>query len=60
MFDLAVVQRLPYPRIAALLEIPVGTVKSRVFTAVRTLRGMLEEPSAERAGDGAGATGEQR
>ena len=41
VFDLAVVQRLPYPEIADVVGIPVGTVKSRVFNAVRALRELL-------------------
>jgi RNA polymerase sigma-70 factor (ECF subfamily) len=39
---LAVAQGLPYPDVAAVLEIPVGTVKSRMFQAVRLLREDLE------------------
>jgi len=35
---LAVGRGLPYPEIAQILEIPVGTVKSRMFQAVRLLR----------------------
>lgn len=53
VFELAVVRELAYPEIAALLSIPVGTVKSRVFYAVRRLRELLEAtprsaPSAAR------------
>mgnify|MGYP000019410415 CR=1 FL=1 len=40
--ELALVQGLPYARIAEVLDIPVGTVKSRVFHAVRRLRALLE------------------
>jgi RNA polymerase sigma-70 factor (ECF subfamily) len=43
IFELAVVQRRPYAEIASELGIPVGTVKSRVFNALRRLRGLLEE-----------------
>ena len=44
-FELGVVRELPYEDVAAALEIPVGTVKSRVFHAVRRLRELLaEEP----------------
>ena len=43
VFELAVVQGLPYSEIAATLDIPIGTVKSRVFNAVRKLRAALEE-----------------
>ena len=35
---LALVEELPYQEIAEAVEIPVGTVKSRVFRAVRRLR----------------------
>jgi RNA polymerase sigma-70 factor (ECF subfamily) len=41
--ELALVQGLPYAQIAEVLEVPVGTVKSRVFHAVRRLRAVLEE-----------------
>src|SRR5262245_8807651 len=38
VFELAVLGELSYGEIAALLSIPVGTVKSRMFHAVRRLR----------------------
>lgn len=41
VFELGVVQELPYGEIGALLEIPEGTVKSRMFHAVRRLRELL-------------------
>ena len=41
---LGVYQDQPYAEIAAALRIPVGTVKSRMFNALRMLRKMLEEP----------------
>ncbi|MCE9594968.1 MAG: RNA polymerase sigma factor [Planctomycetes bacterium] len=44
VFELAVVHGRPYPEIAELLGIPIGTVKSRVFHAVRKLRELLGEP----------------
>ena len=52
VFDLGVRQELPYAEISALLEIPIGTVKSRMFHAVRKLREALEgdfraEPRSE-------------
>lgn len=43
VIELAIVQALPYAQIAQVLEIPVGTVKSRVFHAVRHLRARLEQ-----------------
>jgi RNA polymerase sigma-70 factor (ECF subfamily) len=43
VFELGVVQELSYAEIAAVLEIPVGTVKSRMFHAVRKLREALGE-----------------
>lgn len=39
---LGAAQELPYPEVAAILGIPVGTVKSRMFQAVRLLRSDLE------------------
>lgn len=41
LLELAVLQHLPYKDVAALLGIPVGTVKSRVFYALRRLRERL-------------------
>jgi RNA polymerase sigma-70 factor (ECF subfamily) len=46
VFELAVLQERPYAEIASELGIPVGTVKSRVFHAVRKLRDVIE--SADR------------
>ncbi len=40
---LAVHQGLPYDEIAAVLRIPVGTVKSRVFNALATLQELFHE-----------------
>lgn len=51
VFDLAVVQRLPYPEIADALGIPVGTVKSRVFNAVRGLRELLSGTQTATGGE---------
>lgn len=42
VFELAVLGELSYGEIGALLSIPVGTVKSRMFYAVRRLREELE------------------
>lgn len=39
--ELAVFQDLPYAEIAAILGIPVGTVKSRVFNALAKMREIL-------------------
>lgn len=49
VFELGVLQELPYADIAASLEVPVGTIKSRMFHAVRKLRAALEEdaPAAQ-------------
>lgn len=38
VFELGVLQDLPYGTIADMLDIPVGTVKSRMFHAIRKLR----------------------
>ncbi|HJP01419.1 MAG TPA: RNA polymerase sigma factor [Planctomycetota bacterium] len=46
VFELAVIEGLPYCEISALLEIPEGTVKSRMHHALRKLRGMLESDSS--------------
>lgn len=43
VFELGVLQELPYATISDLLEIPVGTVKSRMFHALRKLREVLGE-----------------
>ena len=37
---------LSYDEIAAVLRIPVGTVKSRVFNALATLQEIYRDPSA--------------
>jgi len=42
VFELGVLQEVSYAEIAQLLEIPEGTVKSRMFHAVRKLRERLE------------------
>ncbi len=39
---LSVKQGLSYAEIAAVLEVPIGTVKSRAFYAVRALREVLD------------------
>lgn len=41
VFELGVFQERPYAEIAEVLGIPVGTVKSRMFHAVRRLRELL-------------------
>lgn len=41
--ELGVYQSLPYGEIAEILKIPEGTVKSRMFNALRKLRGILED-----------------
>jgi len=46
VFELGVLQELPYSEISAMLEVPEGTVKSRMFHAVRKLRELLEEGEA--------------
>jgi RNA polymerase sigma-70 factor (ECF subfamily) len=39
--ELGVFQGLRYAEIASILQVPVGTVKSRMFSAVRRLRARL-------------------
>lgn len=41
VFELGVIQERPYAEIAETLSIPVGTVKSRMFHAVRRLRELM-------------------
>lgn len=41
LLELAVLQHLPYRSVSEILHIPVGTVKSRVFYALRRLRDVL-------------------
>lgn len=43
VFLLGAVQGLPYEEVSAALDIPVGTVKSRMWAAMRALRALLEE-----------------
>lgn len=45
VFVLAAFQELPYEQVGEILGIPEGTVKSRMWAAVRQLRGSLEEPA---------------
>ena len=47
VFELGVVEELAYAEIGSLLDIPVGTVKSRMFHAVRSLRRLLGEEDEE-------------
>lgn len=42
--ELGVYQDLPYAEVSKILGIPVGTVKSRMFNALRKLREFLEQP----------------
>jgi RNA polymerase sigma-70 factor, ECF subfamily len=42
LLELAILQRVPYQEVAAILDIPVGTVKSRVYYSLRKLREQLE------------------
>ncbi len=41
--ELGVLQDLPYADVAEILGIPVGTVKSRMFNALRKLKEMFDE-----------------
>lgn len=40
--ELGIFQQLPYAEIARILKIPLGTVKSRMFNALRKLRDIIE------------------
>ncbi len=50
VFELGVVEELGYADIASILGIPVGTVKSRMFHAVRKLRVALGEEDTDPQG----------
>ncbi len=45
VFVLAAFQEMPYQQVGEILGIPEGTVKSRMWAAVRVLRGKLEDPA---------------
>jgi len=45
VFVLAGFEEMPYQQVGEVLGIPEGTVKSRMWAAVRRLRAKLEEPS---------------
>lgn len=47
--ELGTIRGLPYERVAALLGIPVGTVKSRMHHAIARLRGVLGDGDAPAA-----------
>lgn len=52
VLELAIYQEMPYAQISRVLEIPVGTVKSRMHNCVRALRSHMaqaEEATADRA-----------
>ena len=54
VFELAVYQERPYQEISELLNIPVGTVKSRMHNAVAALKTMLAGGAADQARDHGG------
>lgn len=49
VLELAVFQELPYADVAAVLDIPLGTVKSRVHHAIGRLRELLQPERQRRA-----------
>ncbi len=53
VFELAVYQERPYSEISELLDIPVGTVKSRMHNAVIALKGMLGGANADASDEAA-------
>ena len=55
VFELAVYQEMPYAEIGRVLEIPVGTVKSRMHNSVKALRERLNRDEREGGTDAAGA-----
>jgi RNA polymerase sigma-70 factor (ECF subfamily) len=56
VFELAVLGELDYAEVAALLGIPVGTVKSRMFYAVRRLRAAWRSERGGAADEAEGVT----
>ncbi|PIE21941.1 MAG: hypothetical protein CSA62_14830 [Planctomycetota bacterium] len=60
VFELAVHQSLPYQEISVLLNIPEGTVKSRMHNSVKALRRLIEEGRAQRGEDFPGSKGRRR
>jgi RNA polymerase sigma-70 factor (ECF subfamily) len=57
VFELAVYQERPYGEISDLLDIPVGTVKSRMHNAVHALKEMLGSTEQEQQNKRAGGAG---
>jgi RNA polymerase sigma-70 factor, ECF subfamily len=57
VFELAVYQNLPYSQISELLEIPEGTVKSRMHNATKALKSLLSEEGRGHEGRGQGQAG---
>ena len=41
--ELGVFQDIPYAEVSEILGIPVGTVKSRMYNAIRKLKEMLDD-----------------
>lgn len=56
VFELAIYQELPYAEVGAILDIPVGTVKSRMHNAVKALRTLLDDAAEPPAGGRQAAT----
>lgn len=56
VFELAVYQERPYGEISDLLQIPVGTVKSRMHNAVAALKQLLADSSLQQNASAAAVT----
>jgi RNA polymerase sigma-70 factor (ECF subfamily) len=49
VIELGVYQDLPYAEISEILSIPVGTVKSRMFNALKKIKEIFDDEGPERS-----------